>query len=192
MRCWIFIKLNVTVGLSTAPLLATIVILMTIGLLVPGSAQANGRAKLISSQESGPYVIDISLLPGQAVVGTTHISILLRSLVTDDIVTSATVNVSATGPEGSTGFEDISAPNDYTPSFFETDLPFDIVGLWQIRLAVISDLGETTLMVPLEVKEGGRGLNFIMMAALVVIILAVGVFIWGRFPGKGSQKPEES
>lgn len=192
MRSWIFIKLNLTGGFSTAALLATIVILLNIGSLVPGSAQANGRAKLLSSQESGPYVIDISLLPGQAIVGKTHISILLRSLATDEIVTSATVNVSATGPEGSTGFEDISAPNDYTPSFFETDLPFDIVGLWQIRLAVISDLGETTLMVPLEVKEGGRGLNFILMAAVVLIILAVGVFIWGRFPGKGSQKPEAS
>ena len=192
MRSWIFIKLNVTVGLSTAALLATIVILMTIGLLVPGSAQANGRAKLISSQESGPYAIDISLLPGQAIVGKTHISILLRSLATDEIVTSATVNVSATGPEGSTAFEDISAPNDYTPSFFETDLPFDIVGLWQIRLAIISDLGETALMVPIEVKEGGGGLNFILMTAVVVIILAVGVFIWGRFPGKGNPKSEAS
>ena len=176
--------------MSITATLVAIAIWIGFGSLVLSPAEANGRAKLLSSQESGPYVIDISLLPGQAIVGNTHISILLRSLASDEIVTSAIVNVSATGPEGSTAFDDIPAPNNYTPSFFETDLPFDIVGLWQIRLAVISDVGETTLVVPVEVKEGGGGLNLILMAAVVVIILAVGVFIWGKFPGKGNPKPE--
>lgn len=175
-------------GSSKTALLAVTAFLITLGPLLPGTALANGRAKLISSQESGPYIVDISILPGQAVVGKTHISVLLRSLDSGEIVTTATVDVSATGPEGSTAFDNISAPNNFSSSFFEADLPFDVVGNWQVILAVSSDLGETTVMVPVEVKEGGGGLNFILIAAVVVIILAVGVFVWGKFPAKGRPK----
>ena len=174
--------------LSITALSSALAIFLVLVGLFPSTIQANGRAKLISSQESGPYIIDISLLPGQAVVGNTHISVLLRALDTGEILTTATVDVSATGPEGSTPFENISAPNSYTPSFFETDLPFDIVGSWRILLAVSSDLGQTTAIVPVEVKEGGDGLKIVLIAAVVVVTLAVGIFVWGKFPGKG--KPE--
>lgn len=179
-----------TSGLHTTALLAAFAIFFGLSSLVIGTAHANGRAKLISSQESGPYVIDISLLPGQAVVGKIHISVLIRSLETGEILTTANVDVSATGPEGSTAFKNIPAANNFSPSFFETDLPFDIVGNWQVVLAVSSDLGETILVVPVEVKEGG-GLNLILIAAVVVIILAAGVFVWGKFPGKDKPNPGE-
>lgn len=182
--------LKLTCGLSTMALLAAFAFLLGFAPLVPSTAQANGRAKLVSSQESGLYIIDVSILPGQAIVGKTHISVLLRSLASGEILTAATVDVSGGGPEGSTGFENLSAPNSFSPSFFETDLPFDMVGNWLVLLSVSSDLGETTIMIPMEVREGGGGLNFILIAAVVVIILAAGAFIWGRFPGKGKPTPD--
>lgn len=177
-------------GLSTIALFLVAILFLGYAAFAPGLAKANGRAKLISAQESGPYFIEISLLPGQAVVGNTHISVRLRSLETDEVLTTAKVAVSAAAPEGGTGFENISAPNDISPTFFETDLPFDMIGDWQVSVAVVSQLGETSVTVLLEVKEGGGGLNFIFIAAVVVIILAVGVFVWGRFPGRGRAKPD--
>ena len=165
-------------------ILAALVILAGFLFLVQGVASANGRAELVHSQNAGPYQVDVSILPGQAVVGRTHISVLLRSLATGEVLTAASVAVSATGPPGSTNMEPVAALNEFPPSFFETDLAFDLVGRWEVLVTVSSELGEARVLVPLQVREGGGGINLILMAAVAVIILAAGVFIWGRVPGR--------
>ena len=70
-------------------------LLMAIGYSL---AAANGRATMVSCQEQGPYRIDVSTLPGQAVVGNTHLSIFILSLANDAPVTQARVDVSGTSP----------------------------------------------------------------------------------------------
>ena len=57
-------------------------------------AYANGRATLVVSQEQGPYLIDVSILPAQAIVNNTHVSILLRSVSDNTVLTEAEVNLS--------------------------------------------------------------------------------------------------
>lgn len=155
-----------------------------------GITSANGRASLVWSQEQGPYRIDVSIIPGQAVVANTHVSVLVLSLASDEPITEATVTLSATGPEGSTALGPISAPNDLAPQFFETDVPFDLPGAWEMTVDVASGLGEAAIVVPMDVREGGASINWILMAALAVVIVTVGVWIWDRVSGKKPQERE--
>jgi hypothetical protein len=149
-----------------------------------GSVSANGRATMISSQEVGPYRIDLSILPARAVVGKTHLSVLIRSLESNDVLTAAEVTVSAEGPEGAATLGPLPLLNQFSPSFFETDLPFDAEGDWQVQVSVRSELGDATALLQLQVYEGGSRVNWILMSALAVLIVAAGVFIWGRVPGR--------
>ena len=141
----------------------------------------------MSSQVQGPYRIDVSIIPGQAVLFNTHISILIRSLEDEAIITQANVLVSATGPEGATDLGPIPALNSFAPQFFETDLPFNVVGIWAITVGIDSELGQETVQLNLDVRKGGSNINWIMVAALVVAIIAVGVFTWDRVTGRKSK-----
>ncbi len=145
---------------------------------------ANGRATLVSSQEQGPYRIDVSILPGQAVVANTHLSVLILSLASEAPVTQARVDVSGTGPAGAADFGPIPALNSFTPQFFEMDLPFDLEGEWTVVISVASELGEETILVPLTVLPGGATINVIWIGALLVAILALGIWTWDRLRGR--------
>ena len=171
--------------------LAALAILSVLTILAAGIVIANGRARLISSQEAGPYQIDVSIIPAEAIVGRTHVSIVVLSLVDKEPLTVADVEITATGPLEGAGFGPIPAPNNYFPSFFETDLPFDVPGNWQLEVAVSSDLGEAAVGVPMQVYESSGAINWVLMAALAVIILAAGVFIWGKIPGRSSAGSSE-
>ena len=163
--------------------------------LTAGTVMGNGQARLISSQEAGPYQIDISIIPAEAIVGRTHVSIVVLSLADREALTVANVEISATGPLDtageSSGFGPIPALNNYFPSFFETDLPFDVPGDWQLLVAVSSELGQATVELPMQVHESAGSINWILMAALVVFLLAAGVFISGKIPGRSGGRSSE-
>jgi hypothetical protein len=142
---------------------------------------------LISSQEKGPYRIDVSILPSQPIVSNTHLSILVRNLDEGKVITDASVRVSATGPAGSTDLGPLPAENNVTPQFFETTLPFDTVGDWLVTINVSSELGEETILVPMSVREGGNTINWILLAAVAVAVLTVGVWTWDRVAGRRSK-----
>ncbi len=158
--------------------------------LSPATAEANGRATLVSSQEQGPYRIDVSIIPGQAVQFNTHISILIRSLADEAIITQANVSVSATGPEGATDLGPTPALNNFTPQFFEMDLPFDMVGNWAVTVDVDSEMGQESIQLNLDVREGGTNQNWLLIAALVFVIIAVGIFSWDKVKGRGDKTAE--
>ena len=137
-------------------------------------ASANGRAQLLTSREAGPYRIDVSSLPGQPVVNNTHLSILVWSLAQAQPITMAAVNVSATGPTGSSALGPIPARNDVSPQYFETDLPFDMEGEWQVSIEVVAEPGEESIVVPVFVRRGGQyNLFFLTAVGLAVITLSV-------------------
>ena len=139
-----------------------------------GTVAANGRAQLLTSREAGPYRIDVSSLPGQPVVNNTHLSILVWSLEREQPITRAAVNVSATGPAGSSALGPIPARNDVSPQFFETDLPFDMEGEWQVSIEVVAEPGEESIVVPVLVRRGGQfNLFFLTAVGLAVITLSV-------------------
>lgn len=78
----------------------------------------------------------------------------------------------------------IPAPNDFSPQFFETDVPFDLPGEWEMTVAVASGLGDAAIVVPMNVREGGGSINWILMAALAVVIVTVGIWMWDRVRGR--------
>ena len=164
-----------------------LVLLICLYVTVPVS-EANGRATLVSSQEKGPFNIDLSIIPGRAVVPSTHVSVLIRSVEDDAIVTDAEVSFWATGPAGSTELGPILAENHFAPQFYETDLKFDLIGTWGVKLSVSSPLGTESVSLDLEVEEGGNNINWIMISAIVIGIFAIGLFIWDKVTGRNSHK----
>ena len=173
------------------PVWFTLILLAMASFLNGDVVSANGRATLVSSQEKGPYRIDVSILPGQAVVANTHLSVLVISKATEQALTNATVNVSATGPAGSTDLGPKPAPNDVSPQFYETDLPFDMAGQWELKIDVSTELGEETIIVPLDVRQGGSNLNWILLAAVAVAIITVGVWTWDRVSRRRDRRAKE-
>lgn len=169
----------------------SLILLAVASLFNYAAVSANGRTTLVSSQEKGPYRIDVSILPAQAVVANTHLSVLVISRATEEALTSATVNVSATGPAGSTGIGPKPAPNDVSLQFYETDLPFDMAGQWEVKIDVASELGKETIIVPMDVRQGGGNLNWILLAAVAVAIITVGVWTWDRVAGRRDTRAKE-
>ena len=153
--------------------------LLGIASLDAGVAQANGKATLIAVHEQGPYRFEVSILPARAIVNNTHLSLRVVALESEETLTEADVNISAAGPETANRFGPIAADNDVLPQFFETTLPFSVPGPWQVTINVITDLGDETIQVPMEVRAG-QPINLILVAAIAVAFIAVGVWTYDR------------
>lgn len=146
------------------------------------SLSANGRATLIATEEQGPYRFEVSILPSRAIVNNTHLSLRVVTLETEQTLTEASVRVSAEGPHIGSEFGPLIADNDVLPQFFETALPFGSPGLWRVSINVITELGEETIQVPMDVREG-RPVNLILVAAIGVAFVAVGIWTFDRIRG---------
>ena len=146
-------------------------------------ALANGRATLISTQEQGPYRFEVSILPSRAVVNNTHLSLRMVDMGTEEPLTTADVRVSAVAPHLNTDFGPLVADNDVLPQFFETTLPFDAPGLWEVSINVNTELGEETIAVSMDVREG-RPVNLILVAAIAVAVIALGIWTYDRIRGR--------
>ena len=169
-------------SLAYPPLRISVIFLLVlaiIGAFGYAPVSANGRATLVSSQEQGPYLVEVSILPGRAVVNNTHLSVRILPQGSEEALTDVVVSISATGPETATDFGPIPADNSVQPQFFETTLPFDTPGDWQVSINVNSDLGEEVIQVPLNVQAGGQ-INLILVAAAAVAVLALGIWTYDR------------
>jgi len=140
---------------------------------------ANGSATLIDTQEQGPYRFEVSILPSRAIVNNTHLSLRVVALETEETLTAATVRVSADGPHLGNEFGPIIVDNDVLPQFFETTLPFSVPGLWKVNISVNTELGDETITVLMDVREG-RPINLILVAAIAVAVIAVGIWTYDR------------
>lgn len=156
-------------------------------------AAANGRATLISSQERGPYRVEVSILPNRAVVNNTHLSVRVVNLSSAEPLTAAAVRVAAAGPAGAAGggFGPLPAVNDVLPQFFEAALPFDVAGEWEMSISVATDLGEETILVPLEVRAGQQ-INLILVAAGAVAVAALSIWTYDRIRGWRRSRPAKA
>ena len=169
------------------PLLLPLLLAAGLGILDVGLAFANGRATLIATQEQGPYRVEVSILPGRAVVNNTHLSVRVVELSSAAELTAAVVQVSATGPADAAGraavLGPIAAVNDVLPQFFEATLPFSVPGAWEMRISVATEAGQETFLVPLEVRAGGQ-INLILVAAVAVAVLALSIWTYDRIRGR--------
>ena len=155
-----------------------------VSLFVPYSvSSANGKATLLMSEEKGPYRVDISSLPNRPIVNNTHLSLLVMSKSDSTPITNAEILVSAEGPIGAADILAHVAVNDVVPQYFETTLPFGVEGVWNVTIDISSDIGDESISVLLDVTSGSR-VNWILMIAIVVAILAGGIFTWDKVSGR--------
>ena len=65
------------------------------------------------------------------------------------------------------------------PQVFDADITLTSLGSWTMTLETVSELGEATLVVPLQVTEAG-GFNLLIVVVIVVVILAIAALGWSQ------------
>ena len=142
---------------------------------------ANGATRLIVNDvKEGPYLFRVGVLPGTPKVGNLHLSILIQAADDDDIISNGQMIIQATGPEAGMIAGPVQAANTpLDPQRFDADITLTALGAWTMTLETVSDLGEATLVVPLQVTEAG-GFNLMIVVVIVGIVVAVGALAWSQ------------
>ena len=145
-----------------------------------GMAEANGASTIIMDRTQGPYRVIVGIIPARPVIPRTHLAIQVfdandESLLRD---TDVQLSVSASGPPGSPMFGPQLVVNEQTLRYFEVDVPFNIVGPWDVSVTVVSERGEEQFTLPLEVGEPGAQVQWVWISAVIVLIVAVGIWTW--------------
>ena len=178
------LHLNLTSGLSAAlsqaiPV-AAIMAAFLFATLCIGLAEANGASTTIMDRTQGPYRMVVGIIPARPVIPQTHLAIQVFNAGDDSLLRDSYVrlSVSATGPPGSPKFGPQPVLNEQTLRYFEVDVPFDVVGSWDVSVTVASELGEELFILPLEVGEPGARIQWVWIAFVMALIAAVGVWTW--------------
>lgn len=149
--------------------------------LRPGQASANGATRLIvNGQRSGPYLFRVGILPGSPKVGNLHLSILIQSADGEIPINDGQIVVMATGPEAGMTAGPVTATNSpQNPQVFDADITLTTLGSWTLTLETVSELGQATLKVPLQVTESGS-FNLLIVVFIFVVVVVIGAMGWSQ------------
>lgn len=142
------------------------------------TAYANGASTLLYDQTQGRYRLVVGIIPARPVIPQTHLSMQVFDAAADRVLrdTDIRVLISASGPAGSRQVEPREVVNDVSIVYFETNVAFDVVGPWQVLVEISSDQGEESFLIPVEVGEPGASIQWVWVSAVLVIIVAVGIW----------------
>ena len=142
---------------------------------------ANGATRLIVNDgKAGPYLFRVGILPGSPKVGNLHLSVLIQPVEGNDAIEDGQMLIQATGPAPEMTAGPVHATNTpLNPQVFDADITLTAIGRWTMTLETISELGEATLVVPLQVTEA-EGFNLLIAVVIVVIILAIATLGWSQ------------
>jgi len=142
---------------------------------------ANGATRLIVNDEvQGPYRFRVGVLPGSPKIGNLHLSILIQPDKGDEIIQDGKITIKATGPEPGMTAGPVQATNSpLNPQVFDADLTMTSLGTWSMTLETASELGEATLVVPLQVTETG-GFNLLIVVVIAAIVLSIAALVWSQ------------
>lgn len=145
-----------------------------------GMAEANGASTTIMDRTQGPYRVVVGIIPARPVIPQTHLAIQVFDASDESLLrdTDVQLSVSASGPPGSPEFGPELVSNEQTLRYFEVDVPFDVVGSWSVSVTVASERGEERFILPLQVIEPGAQIQWVWIAAVMALIVAVGVWTW--------------
>ena len=168
---------------SGAVLLVVVAVLAlhtSLALLSWGSAHANGASTIIMDRVQGPYRMVVGIIPARPVTPQTHLAIQVFDAADERLLrdTDIRLHVTATGPSGASGFGPEPVLNEQSLRYFEVDVPFGVIGSWDVSVSVSSDLGEEEFVLNLEVEEPRAGIQWVWITAVLVAIFAVGVWTW--------------
>ena len=188
----------ITVGI--AALLLVVVGLPAVVWTAPAAVEANGASTRLYEGTQGGYRLVVGIIPARPVVPQTHLSMQVFDAAADadsgDVRplrdTEVRVTVSATGPAGAAGLGPLPALNDNSIVYFEVDVPFDVVGNWQLSVAVASGAdgggdaddgnagdgggGAAVFEIPLVVEEPRAGIQWLWAAIALAAIVVVGLW----------------
>ena len=144
-------------------------------------ASANGATRLVVNDEKiGPYLFRVGILPGSPKVGNLHLNVRIQAAEGDSIVEDSQIIIRATGPEPEMIAGPVRATNTLlNPQVFDADITLTSLGSWTMTLETVSELGEATLVVPLQVTEAG-GFNLLIVVVIVVVVLAIAALGWSQ------------
>ena len=144
-------------------------------------ASANGATRLVVNDEKiGPYLFRVGILPGSPKVGNLHLSVRIQAAEGERIIEDSQIIIRATGPEPEMIAGPVRATNTLlNPQVFDADITLTSLGSWTMTLETVSELGEATLVVPLQVTEAG-GFNLLIVVVIVVVVLAIAALGWSQ------------
>ena len=178
------VVLGSTSGPGRALSRAAALVAVTAGFLIAtiwaGMAEANGASTTIMDRTQGPYRVVVGIMPARPVIPQTHLAIQVFDASDESLLrdTDVRLSVSASGPPGSPEFGPQLVSNEQTLRYFEVDVPFDAVGAWDVSVTVASERGEERFILPLQVMEPGAQIQWVWIAAIMALIVAVGVWTW--------------
>ena len=143
-----------------------------------GIAEANGASTTIMNRIQGPYRVVVGIIPARPVIPQTHLAIQVFDVTNDQLLRDTDVRmvVETSGPAGSPAFGPQNVYNEQTLRYFEVDVPFGVVGPWNVSLTVSSERGEEQFLLPLEVGEPGASIQWVWIAAMLALIIMAGVW----------------
>jgi hypothetical protein len=146
-----------------------------------GPVFANGGSRpLVTSARSGPYELQIGVLPGSPKVGDLHLSIQLTDAGGGPPITDAAITLAATGPDGAEDVPPVRAMiHPHSPEFYDADIHLDTAGNWILTVETRGGLGDASLDVPFEVSEAD-GIDIVLILAGGVALLAAGLWLFDR------------
>lgn len=144
------------------------------------TAHANGASTTIMNRVQGPYRVVVGIIPARPVIPQTHLAIQVFDAADDRLLRDTDVRllVSATGPSETDSFGPQPVFNEQTLRYFEIDVPFSVIGPWDLSLAVSSELGEEVFLLNLDVEEPRAGIQWIWITGVLVVIFVVGIWTW--------------
>ena len=143
-------------------------------------AEANGASTTIMNRTQGAYRVVVGIIPARPVIPQTHLAIQVFDAADESLLRDTDVRlvIEASGPPGSPDFGPRDVLNEQTLRYFEVDVPFAVVGPWDVSLTVSSERGQEHFLLPLEVGEPGARVQWIWIAAMMVLILMAGIWTW--------------
>ena len=159
---------------------ATVAFSTAITSLPAETAHANGASTIILDRVQGPYRVVVGIIPARPVIPQTHLAIQVFDVADERLLrdTDVQLHVAATGPSGTSGFGPQLVVNEQTLRYFEIDVPFSVVGSWDVSISVFSPLGAEEFNLNLQVEEPRAQIQWVWITAVLVAVFAVGVWTW--------------
>ena len=135
---------------------------------------AHSDTQEVFSGDADPYFVRATTAP---VVGTLHWTLFVSQLGGEEPVPGVALRLSGVKPDSDlppvgpvVGRQSLAGPNFYT-----VDIPVETAGPWIFTVTVESDMGISTVDIPLTVVRGGA-INFGIIG-VGAVVLVIGVLI---------------
>ncbi len=137
------------------------------------STYANGAAAVeVFRGQQGPYEVTVRTFDPRRPVGILHLTVIVQEAANQRLVSSASVTIEGTGPEGSIVGPMEAFNNLAIPLYHDVNLPIGVIGEWGLQITVDSELGEERLTFSLQIYDASVNWGAVV-TMLVVVLLAL-------------------